>query len=276
MIRILNAEIYKLKKSKSFYICSIVMICFVLLLYGLLYLADSIQKGTVENGTGGFFFVANGEGAKGGATIFESFSLMEALRQIFAGSMLSCMLAIFVSIFVTGEYGSGMIKNVVGKGCSRSAIYLSKLFMAQVASLCIAFAGILPTLLLGRVFLGAQAFDGGFWHDFMIYTGLQLAIMAATSAIFMLVSEVCRTPAAGISINIGMIIFSLLFINGLDVLFAKNGFSLSDIWPIGQTERLPLNGFTSGMVIQNLLVAAAWFLAAASFGVWHFSKTDVK
>lgn len=277
MLCILHAEGYKLKKSKSFYICSIVMLCFVILLFVMLYFADSIQKGNMENGAGGITITANGtEVESGSVPIWDKVSIMELLQQIFAGSMLSCLIAIFASIFVTGEYGSGMIKNVVGKGCSRASIYLSKLFMTEFASVCIAFVGILSTLLFGRIFLGARAFNGSFWHNFFIYTGIQLVTMVSMTALFMLVSEVCRTVAGGISINIGMIVFSLLFVNGLDLVFANSRFKPSDFWLIGRTERLPLEGFTTGFVIRNLLVAAAWFLASVLLGIWHFQKTDVK
>ena len=277
MFRMLHAEGYKLKKSKSFYICSIIMLCFVILLFVMLYFADRIQKGNMENGTGGIVITANGtEVESGSVPVWDSVSLMELLQQIFAGSMLSCTIAIFVSIFVTGEYGSGMIKNVVGKGCSRASIYLSKLFMTECASVCIAFSGIISMLLFGRIFLGTHVFGGDFWHNFFIYTGIQLVIMVSMTALFMMVSEICRTIAGGISLNIGIILFSVLFINGMDVVLANSSFKPSDIWLIGQTERLPLEEFTSGLVIQDMLVAAVWFFAATLLGIWHFYKTDVK
>lgn len=272
MFRILNAEGYKLKKSKSFFVCCIAMVCFTMLMLAMFYIADRIQKGYIGNGTAGITVTSNGTVKE----FLENISLMEMLQQIFGGSMLSCTLAIFVSIFVTKEYGSGMVKNIVGKGCPRASIYLSKLLVTVFASFCITLAGVLSMLLGGRILLGERAFSGGFWHNFFTYTGIQLAIMVAMTAVFMLVSEICRTVAGGISLNISIIIFSVLFINGLDLIFVNSSFKPSDIWLIGQTEHLPLDGFTSGFVIKMLLVAGVWFAAATLIGIWHFYKTDIK
>lgn len=272
MFRILNAEAYKLRKSKSFFVCCIAMVCFTILLIAMVYIADNIQKGNIGNGTAGITITSNGTAKE----FLDNVSLMEMLQQIFGGSMLSCTLAVFISIFVTKEYGSGMIKNIVGKGCPRASIYLSKLLVTVAASFCITSAGVLSMLLGGRILLGERAFDGGFWNEFLSYTGIQIALMAAMAAVFMLVSEVCRTVAAGISLNIGIIIFSVLFINGLDLLFADSSFRPSDIWLIGQTEHLPLDGITSGFAAKMLIVAAVWFVAAALLGILHFYKTDIK
>lgn len=275
MLRNLSAEGYKLKKSKSFYFCAAAVVCFVAILFATFYFVDCVQKGEVENGAGGFTVFMNGEEV-GNASIWDSVSLMELLRQLFAGSMLSCTIAVFVSIFVCGEYGSGMVKNVVGKGCPRASVYAAKLIMAEFASICIAAIGILLILIVGRIFMGPHVFEGHFWPDFFTYIGMQLTVLIAEAALFVLVSEVCRMAAAGIAFNIGMIIFSLLIINGLDVLVPDSGLQPSEIWPIGQTERLPLEGFTSDIIIQNTVVAVAWFAIALFLGIWHFNKTDIK
>lgn len=277
MFRLINAESYKLKKSKSFFICSIVMVCFVLLLFGMLFLADGIQKGNFENGTGGVTITKNGsdiESASG--SIFDEINLMDILQQVFSGSMMSCTLAIFVSIFVIGEFGSGMIKNIVGKGCSKTAIYLSKLFMTALASICIALAGVLTLLLFGRIFIGTQAFSNTFWHNFFIYTGIQLLIVISLSALFMLTSELCRTTAGGISLNIGIIVLSSLLMGGLDAIYTAQKIKPSQFWIISQSERLPLEGFTASSVTQSLLVAVFWFVLTTLLGIWHFRKSDIK
>ena len=50
MLRLLNAETYKLRKSKSFLTCIIVTAAFVFLMYGMLLLVDSIRSGDIEKG----------------------------------------------------------------------------------------------------------------------------------------------------------------------------------------------------------------------------------
>lgn len=277
MLRLLSAESYKLKKSKSFYISAIVMAALILLMYGMITLADNIQQGKMENGTAGITVTTNdtqSETASG--SMWDSLGVMEMLQQTFSGNLVSSILAVFVSIFTIYEYGSGMIKNVVGKGCSRTAVFLSKLVSAILAAVIITLIGIAATLLCGRFFIGAHAFAGNFWPDFFIYIGLQLLLVCALAAVYVLVGEASRNLAAGISIGIGIAVFPALLFAGLDMACKDYGFTPSDFWVETRGANCPLEGFTAGYIAETALVAAFWFLLAAILGVWHFRKTDIK
>ena len=52
MCRLLNAELYKLRKSKSFYTCTILTVVLVIAMFAVFLTADNIQNGKMENGTG--------------------------------------------------------------------------------------------------------------------------------------------------------------------------------------------------------------------------------
>ena len=128
MFCLFYAETYKLKKSKSFYICTIVTAAFVFLMYGMLFMADNIQKGKIENGTGGVVVSINDKITDSeDQSIWDTISIADLMQQVFSGDVIGCILAICCRILVIGEVSSGMIKNITGKDCTRCTIYVSKL-----------------------------------------------------------------------------------------------------------------------------------------------------
>lgn len=277
MLRLLNAETYKLRKSKSFITCTIATAAFVFLMYGMLLLADNIRSGNAENGTAGVIVTTNQTQTDGSpVSIWDDIQVMDLLQEVFSGDVIACILSIFASIFVISEFGSGMLKNIAGKGCSRSSIYLSKLLTTMLASVLIAASGIVSTLLAGRLFIGAHAFDGDFWKNLPIYTGLQLLMVAALTSLFVLIGEVSRNIAAGIAIGISVAAFPALLLNILDMQFAGGRMTPSQYWPITRMSGCPFEGFTAGYVTETLLVAAFWIILSAGLGIWHFCRTDIK
>ncbi len=277
MLRLFHAELYKLKKGKSLYACAIVTAAFVLLVYGMLFLADNIQKGNLENGTGGIIISADGSDPEEiSGSILESFSVTDMMQEVFSSDFLGCILAIFVCIFVVSEFSSGMLKNIVGKGCPRGIIYLAKLSAAVLASFFIALTGVAAALIFGRLFLGADTFSAAFWKQLPAYIVLQLFMTAAAASLFAMISECSRTIAGGIAIGICCSAFSALLLNIIDMQFADSNFIPSMLWPLTRMSSFPTGGVTMGYATESILVALFWILLTTGFGVWHFMKTDIK
>lgn len=277
MLRLLNAETYKLKKSKSFFICTLVTIAFVLLMYGMLFLANSIQNGHLENGTAGIIVSPNPSKIDSTPTsIWDTIHVMDIMQEVFSGDVIACILAIFTSIFVICEFSSGMLKNIVGKGCSRSSIYLSKLLATVLASIFISIVGIITTLVAGRIFIGATAFEGDFWKNLPIYIILQVFMITTLTSIFVCIGEMSRNLAGGISLGIAIAALPALLLNIFDMQFANSNITPSQFWPITRMSNCPFEGFSTGYIIESLLVAAFWFVLSAGLGIWHFCKTDIK
>lgn len=249
MINLLSAEWYKLVRSKSFYICIGVVVGVVALMYGML--------GLVEDS-------------------MEELGMMELTCQIFSGDLMPCVLAIFVSIFVTGEYGSGMMKNVVGKGRERWKIFLSKLIVTELAVIPLVLAGIGAGLLGGLWFKGSGAFTGDFWKNLGVHVGLQLLMEIALAGVFVLSSDLCRNYAAGISLGIGISAFPMLIMEGADLWLKKRTISIADFWLVNRSVHCPYEGFTAGYILETFLVALFWLVLSAGLGIWHFSRADIK
>lgn len=251
MMGLLSAEVYKLIRSKSFYVCIAVIVGTVVLMYGMLNLAD-------------------------GGSFWEEISMMELTGQIFSGDFLPCVLAVFASIFVIGEYGSGMMKNVAGKGMERWKIFLSKLIVTELAMIPMVLIGMAVTLLGILLFKGSGSFTEEFWKNLGIFTGLQLLLETALIAVYVLSADLCRNYAAGISSGIGISAFSILIMEGLDLLFKNSSFTPSDYWLVNRSINCPYEGFTAGYVTETILVAGIWLVLAAGLGIWHFSRADIR
>lgn len=278
MINLLHAECCKLKKSKTFFGCAIAILCLVIVIFGMLKLAEKIQSGEIENGTGGVTVSKDEvplEGADSGS-IFEEIGIMDIQQQMFSGDFMAIIIAIFCSIFVVSEHAHGTFKNIVGKGYSRSAIYLSRLIAAIAAVAVLTLFGMAVILLCGVVFVGPDGFTGTFWKDLAAYMGLQLVIGSALTTVFVLIGEFSRNLGGSISIGIAVAIVSTLLSSALDMILIHTDFRPSEYWLMDMSNNCPVTGFESDYVIKTVLASAVWLAIAAAAGIWHFQKADIK
>lgn len=273
MLNLLSGEFYKLKKSKSFLVCCMVMIVAVIFLYGTLFLADKIQQGEITNGTSGV--VITSEVNTEGGSIFDSLGVSDVFQQI-AGNFGTMIPAIFTAIFVIGEFGNGAIKNLVGKGYFRAKIFLAKYITSSVAAVVIVFTGAVATVICGGIFMGADALSSTYMKAFVIYTLLETGLVVALNGIIVTISEMSRSMGIGISAGIGVVMFSSFISGGMDLLLHRFGFRFSDYWMTDLMSNYPLSDFGGKIIFQIVMTIIVWSVLAIGAGVWHFGRTDVK
>jgi len=114
MLNMLHGEFYKLKKSRSFYISILIAMGLILLLYATLHMVDNIHE---EEQSGNTRIVVKGEeevvlDEEGNVVpISQQVGIMGIVQQMFDSHFTEFIIAIFISIFVTAEFGNGAIKN---------------------------------------------------------------------------------------------------------------------------------------------------------------------
>ncbi|MBD5464894.1 MAG: ABC transporter permease subunit [Lachnospiraceae bacterium] len=279
MINLLSGEFYKLQKSKSIYVCSIVMIAFVLFFYGSLVLVDKIQQGEVENDSMGV--VVSGEAMEeteeSATSIFEQIGILDALQQMF-GAFSGIFTAIFAAIFVYGEYGNGAIKNVTGKGYGRWKIFSSKYLMTIIASILIMIVMIITTLLFGVVFKGTEELNGEFCRNLCSYTAIELLLGAAFVGLVITINEFCRSLGAGIAISICIICFSDLITMGFDLVlkYFHFDFKVSDYCLLSLMANCPKTNMDENFAVRTIVTAVLWIVFTFGIGALHFQKADIK
>lgn len=275
MFNLLQGEFYKFRKSRSFGVCLLSAAALAVLLYVSLFLLEGIQqsgRGVVVTGEMGESL----DGSGNPIPIMQRIGIADIVQQMLNSHFSGFIVAVFVSIFVIGEFTGGAVKNIVGKGYSREAIYLSKLLMVALAAAIMTLLVVAVTVALGFLFLGAEGAASISWRDLAVFTAMQAAFEISWAGIAMMLGELTRSLAAGISISIGIAVFASVLTEGLDLVFHNLGFTPSDFWVLDLQARFPTGGFGQGTIIRGILVSLAWFLFAAAAGTLHFRKADVK
>lgn len=277
MFNLFGAEFYKWRKSKSFYICLLSAVVCVVLIWLSFLLADKVESGQVENGTMGI--TVSEETLEEGQNIsfLDEVNMMQIVQTFVGGGFSTLFMAIFICIWVVGEYTNGAVKNVVGKGYSRNSIFLTKYISAVLTSLALDIAIIIVAVLTGVAVMGTARIGDTFWQDCLAYVGVQLMLGVAYSGMIATISELTRSLAAGISIGIFLAALSSTFASGLDLLFRTIHIDLkvSDYWITSVIENCPIEGINLDVVGGAISVTAMWTVISLMIGIVHFHEADV-
>lgn len=279
MFNLLSGEFYKLKKSRSMLVCCIVIVGFVLFLYGMLIMLDKVMKGEIESSSVGMVYVSEDEIDENMESVFDEITIMEVLEQMFY-SLGGFVTAVFTAIFVIGEYTNGAAKNIVGKGIARWQIFLVKYIAVLAAAVLQLLILIIVTIICGAVIEGTERFDTVFWKNLCTYIGIQLLLGTAFAGVIAAISEICRNLAAGISIGLGLVCFSTPLTMGLDLLakllFPQAEWKPSDFWLRDLIANCPNRDIDKGFLERAIIAATLWTLFAAIVGIVHIRKADIK
>lgn len=261
----MSSELYKLKKSKSFFVSGILTALFVLFIYIFYTLTVS-----------GMLNMPGEEGA----TVLERVpyqGILEILRQTYANSNAIIFVTIFVCLFVLGDYSGGAIKNLVGKGARREEIFLAKFLVTEFGAVVLYLVAALTVLLGGIVFQGTEQLTGVFFESFVSYLSLQILYLTAYTAIITTVCEMTRNTA-GILISIlGILLFSTVLFEGIDLMLGTLGvhLELSRFWITTLIAGCPVTDISARYVVSSGLTAGVWLIVALTAGILHFSRKDV-
>lgn len=275
MINLLRGEFYKLFRSKSLYICCAVVAVFVVMMYGMFCLTDAVQQGTMENGS--FGVTVSYEGTEEVASVWDEMDIA-TMAPFFFSSIGGIIVTIFAAVFVFGEYASGAIKNVVGKGYKRGTVFASKYMATAVGAVVIEFVMMLAFLLCEVTILKADRLNAEVFAEICGYAGIQFILGAALTGIIVLINQICRNLGAGIAIGVGVIMFSSFITTGLNAVltYFKINVDVSEYWVVDLISSCPMTGMDNGMIIRVIASAIVWFVVALGAGIVHFGKVDVK
>ena len=279
MWNLLSGEFYKLRKSKIFYVCMILMVVVVFWLYAMIMIAQKIERGEIENGQMGVVVSTEQQPTDGNSMPeTESIGILDMYQQI-AMNLTTMIAVVFSSIFVIGEFGNGAVKNLVGKGKKRSSIFLSKYIAVEAVTILLSLIGAVTTLLAGCIFFGTEEINGAFLQDYAIYTFYQTVLLMALSGVVASASEMIRGMGAGVvtALCIAGGVAGLIF-SGVDLVLELIHFpvNISDYWITNLMQACPMTGFDAAFVSRLVIGVVFWTVAAVGIGGVHFSKADIK
>ncbi len=220
MGKLLKFEFRKLFRQKSFYICGAVLVGLILLSAFTMNMLMQLSDGMMESG-----------GVSIGVDESLSFSGLYMMATSLGGSDLSIVLAIFIALFVCGDYVNGTLKNVIAKGYGRVTIYASKYIVSVIAAFVLSFLCLVSGFLSGTAFWGVGDIStlGGVGNYISVIL-LQLLGVIAYTSVFFLISVLLKKTGGSIAVGIVGPLVITMIISLIDTATSKKSFELADYW----------------------------------------------
>lgn len=299
MKNLISSEMYKLQKTKSFKVCTIIGCCLALFTV-VTFLLLSVAMNTLVEETGEDSEVVY----ETMAAEYESMGMVDIeiammtgiydgemiLSMAFSQTSLQLFLAIFIAIFVAGEFSNGTIKILVSRGYSRAQVYFSK-FLSSIIS-----GNIMTLIIVAVATIGGIIVFG--WHnpktgdaatagELIVFLLVQFALNTAISAMFVACSMMFKSLGASLAITIasysfGSVIFLLLdeLINAItqimDYDVDKLPFMPSEVWIMQAVTNTSTLDLSTHDIILSLAVAAIYTAVFTLIGLQSFCKRDIK
>lgn len=118
------------------------------------------------------------------------------------------LLSLIIALFIGSDYSDGTMRNKLIVGHKRHHIYLSNLIVCAAAGIMLSISYLLPHTVLGLLLLG------GFFTQpsmLLLYTGVNLALVAAYSSLFVLIAMLSNSKA-NTTAGCILLAFVLLFV----------------------------------------------------------------
>lgn len=251
MLNLLRADFYKLRRSKSLYICLGIIALFVT--YIILDFSSSAHiKEQFSPSTFHWIYMLFNEKA-------------------FLPYFIPLLQAMFITMLITSEYSTGTIKDSVSLGFSRTKIYLSKLITVSVGSNLI--------MLVAIIFTGITSiFVFGMYGSFSMYDLLLLVRMfliqgllyTAYGSIFLMIAFLIKNIG-------GTMAFSILFSLILGSLGSVVGNSaLGRILLLMNFPPTAIPHPQAADMRIAIAVALSYLIMCSSIGGLTFNKQDIK
>lgn len=249
MGNLIKSEWYKLKKDRSFWLLTFLLVI-TSIGYPLLIVLDEPTLAVKVND-------------------FYQYSVLGGNNYVI--KLVPCILAGF---FISSEYSNGTMKNIVASGNSRIQLYFAKLIVFSVGTMVISL--ILPLLLTGA---SAVYFDFYGMPDlgyFLQTIGLTALYGAAFASIMALFATLLADSGKAIGF---MLIFFILFdsilyslanyISLFEPVFNYSVFKLL-------LEIVNINALSSGEMAKMIVVPVVTFVAFGFLGSILFKKKEIK
>lgn len=226
MVRLLRANIARLWKTKSFWVC-------MMLTFGI-----SVMNCITT------------------VAMSEREAWAEATSNLFTTGVSNAQLftCIFIAMFIGTDYSNGTIRNKLIIGSSRFEIYVSNLITVAFGGILIGGAQMLPNVV-------AACFGDKFGMSVGAFTLRMIIIvcaMLAISAIFTLVSMMITSKSANAAVSITgaflLLLGAMIILNLLQQPEYTSGYELTEDGSVVQTEQMPNPMYVSGVKREALTI----------------------
>ncbi|MDE5601703.1 MAG: ABC transporter permease [Clostridia bacterium] len=271
MTRLIQSDLFKLKKHKSVWIGMAVMFAIILFQFCIYWIAMLV---TDEAGS-----IVDGEDMQ--IVITAAYALG---RGILAGysdtAMISLLALIITCIFIGKEFSSGWMRVTVSRGANRIKLYFSKwLSLASLILVYSVFAFLVCGIFTSFRGYGIE-FDGHQFGLLMRCFFLQILCNLSAMSIAMMIAFLMRSSGGSLGVCIGLSIGFNLIISIVHGVSMLNG-NISPDWitfmPLQQTTvAASLEQLTATQICAVVIMPIVYTAIAMAVGLISFIKRDIK
>ncbi len=203
---LMKFEMHKLKKQKSFYICTLIMVALLFL--------SAMTTNALMNGSPEFAAQFSGSGID---------SMIGAL-----GNCSFLLIAgIFTALTVCEDYEQQTVKNIFSRGYSRGSAYTAKLMTVWIATSVMFLIAELAALISGSLYFGIGEVES---LRFLAILGVQYVVAMANVALFFAFSSTFRKNGSSIAATIVAPMLVNVMLSLADSLLKLKDVSLTSYW----------------------------------------------
>ncbi len=316
MKNLISAEFYKMTKSKSFIVCNIVACLSVLLIIACCllmewamniidenyeepdstayetevpdYMDESIEETAEEDVY--MFGVSEGSMNAQMQLLSGTYDGKFILSQAFSFTSIQTIIAIFISIFIAGEFSNGTIKMQVSRGYTRNKIFFAKMIAGNFAGLFMAVITCIVAFGISSLIWGVNNPKLGTAveaKDIVMFFVIQILLNAAITTMFISFSMIFRNLGLAIAMSIivcscGSMVFMVadgiiyLICSLADISIRKLPFMPSELWILTTIANMSKYSFKTKDIIMSLGVMAGYAGIFGVIGNRIFNKKDIK
>lgn len=280
MKQLLKFEMRKLFRARVLYICLGIMVLLLLIFAGTNKLIDSAIYGFYEEGeeySPEDFYTSSDDEVSGNMVNSMGISpgannglnrMLGSLSNVYV----IMVLGVFAAVFICGDFGNNVVKNIITKGYTRTEIYFSKYIITLAVSLAFSLIAMLVSFLCGTFMWNIGS---GWSAKVILLIVLQLISVAAYSSLFVFLAawlkRVGTTLAACIAIPIAM----PLILGLLELLLIKSEIIFSNYWLAGNFTLLSEITASSKDIFTALICSLVYLIIFTSCGWLIARKREV-
>ncbi len=192
MFNLLRMDLYRVKRSKSVYVCFGLLLLGTVFTFGLTWLMGTKPGQEISVSLG----MISLEEAKELDGMLGDMDLLRFFRQIcLDGGSYNLIFGIWVMLFVCADFQSGFIKNIMALHQNRWNYIGSKVITAWIVDFCYLVFHLLFTMLMNRLFGNMLPYTG--WKDIVFYISWVWFLTTAFASLTIFICILTRSVAAG-------------------------------------------------------------------------------
>lgn len=251
MKNLLKLEFVKLKRRKSFYICTLIMLGLVIISNLTIKAVLSLLPDVIGDITS---------------------SGIDSLVSGLSNSSFTLIASIFVILFVCEDYTNQTIKNIYAKGYSRTNVFLSKIISVVISTTIMFLIVEIASFISGTLFFGIGKIES---YKFLLLIAAQyLAAMAEIIFAFVIASIIRKNGGAIACVILAPTIIAL--VTGLvDVTINSETISITNLWLSNFLPDLSTLTIDSKRIATCVIGSLIYIFLFGTIGLYLNNKKDV-